>query len=121
LSYHVVFLLATRALSPFCFLGGKEVVQVLNNALKTAQPSTKLFLNTGFVVTKLGVEVLAVGSSAHGSTEDRLNHEAVVLAEGVAVGGAERDTDFFAAVGQVLAKSLGSKVEGTITLSARVQ
>lgn len=117
----IVFFLATRALSPFCFLCAKEVVQVLDNILKTAQPGIQLFLDTGFVVTELGVEVLAVRGSAHGSTEDRLNHEAVVLAEGVAIGGAERDADLFAAVGQVLAESLGSKVEGTVSLSVRVQ
>jgi hypothetical protein len=44
----------------------------------------------------------------------------VVLAEGVAIGGAERYADLFAAVGQVLAESLGSKVEGTVSLSVRV-
>jgi hypothetical protein len=74
---------------PLCFLSCQEVVQVLDNVLQAAQPSTQLFLNTGFVVTKLGVEVLAVGSCAHGGTEDGLDHETVVLAEGVAVGGAE--------------------------------
>jgi hypothetical protein len=90
LSYHIVLLLATRAFrSPFCLLRCKEIIQVLDNVFKTAQPSTQLFLNTGFVVTELSVEVLAVGGSTHGSTEDGLDHEAVVLAEGVAISGAE--------------------------------
>jgi hypothetical protein len=75
--------------SPLCFLCGQEVVQVLDNVLKAAQPSTELFLHTGLVVSELGVEVLAVGGCAHGSTEDGLDHETVVLAEGVAVGCAE--------------------------------
>lgn len=66
-------------------LCGQEVVQVLDNVLEAVQPSTELFLNAGLVVAELGVEVLAVGSGAHGSTEDGLDHETVVLAEGVAV------------------------------------
>jgi hypothetical protein len=74
---------------PLCFLCGQEVVQVLDNVLKAAQPSTKLFLNAGLVVTKLGVEILTVGGGAHGSAEDGLDHETVVLAKGVAVGCAE--------------------------------
>jgi hypothetical protein len=85
----MILLYAARALSPFCLLRGQEVVQVLDNVLQAAQPSTQLFLNTRLVVTELGVEVLAVGSCAHGGTEDGLDHETVVLAEGVAVGGAE--------------------------------
>lgn len=40
-----------------------------------------------------------------------------MLAEGVAVGGAERNADFLATVCQVLAKSLGGEVEGTVTWS----
>lgn len=102
---------------PLGFLGGQEVVQDLDNVLEAAQPSTKLFLNTSLVVTKLGVEVLAVGSCAHGGAENGLDHEAVVLAEGVAVGRAERDADLLSGVGQVLAKGLGGEVEGAISLS----
>lgn len=70
---------------PFSLLCGQEVVQVLDDVLKAAQPSTKLFLNAGLVVTELGIEVLAVGGCAHGSTEDGLDHETVVLAKGVAI------------------------------------
>jgi hypothetical protein len=113
----MVLLWAARALSPFCLLRGQEVVQVLDNVLQAAQPSTQLFLNTRLVVTELGVEVLAVGGCAHGGTEDGLDHETVVLAEGVAVCGAERDADLLVAVGQVLAESLGGEVEGTVALS----
>lgn len=102
---------------PFCLLSRQEVVQVLDNVLKAAQPSTELFLNTGLVVTELGVKVLTVGSCAHGGTEDGLNHETVVLAKGVSVCGTERDADFLVAVGQVLAKSLGGEVESTNTWS----
>jgi hypothetical protein len=88
----MVLSLASRALSlnsPFSLLRGQEVIQVLDNVFKAAQPCTELFLNTGLVVAELGVEVLAVWSCAHGSTEDGLDHETVVLAEGVAVGGTE--------------------------------
>ena len=96
-----------------CFLCSQEVIQGLDNVFKAAQPSTKLFLNTGLVVAELGVEVFAIGSRTHGGTEDGLDHETVVLAEGVAVGCAERDTDFLVAVGKVLAESLSGEVEGT--------
>lgn len=102
---------------PLGFFRGQEVVQDLDNVFEAAQPSTKLFLNASLVVTKLGVKVLAVGSCAHGGAENGLDHEAVVLAEGVAVGGTERDADLLSGVGQVLAKSLGGEVEGTVPWS----
>lgn len=74
---------------PLGLLRGQKVVQCLDNVLEAGQPSTELLLDASLVVTELGVEVLSVRGGAHGSAEDRLDEEAVVLAEGVAVCGTE--------------------------------
>lgn len=80
---------------PLGLLSGQELLQNAEILLQTGQPGNQLLLHLGLVVAKLGVEVLAVGGGAHGGTEDGLDEERVVGLEGVAVGGAEGDAEFF--------------------------
>jgi hypothetical protein len=100
--------------SPLCLLCGQELIQHVDNLLQTTQPLIELFLDSLLIIAKFAVKVLAVRSCAHGSTEDGLDHEAVVLAECVAVGRAERHAKLFGAVAVVLAERLRSKVEATM-------
>ena len=99
---------------PLGLLGGQKVIKNLDKLLQTSQPITKLILNSSLIVTKLCVKVLAVGCSAHGGTEDGLDHETVVLGECVSVAGAEGCAEFFVGVGEVLAEGLGGEIEAAV-------
>lgn len=101
---------------PLGLLGVQEALENLQVLLQRAQPGSQLLLHLGLVAAglrQLGVKVLAVRGRAHGGAEDGLDEEAVVRLERVAVSRAERCAEFFIRLGQVLAESLSSEVQGT--------
>lgn len=98
-------------LLPLGLLTGHELVKDGEVLLQTRQPLGELLLNLCLVITKLGVEVLPVGGSAHGGAEDGLDEEGVVWLKRVAVGCAEGDAKFLARGAEVLAEGLSSEVK----------
>lgn len=84
---------------PLSLLGALEALKDVNLSLQSLQPSAEVGSNLCLIATKLGIEVLAVWTSRHGSREDWLDQEAVVWLQGVAVCIAEGDGEL---VGWVL-------------------
>lgn len=75
----------------------------------------ELSINLNWILTELHVEVLTVWASAHGSTEDWLDHEAVVWLEGGAIGLAERCRELLGWVRNVLCEGDGGKFKTTVS------
>lgn len=80
-----------------------KLLDDIDAELQPLQPRIQLLVHPVLIIAQLGVKVLAVGSGAHSSTEDGLDEEAVVGAQGVAVSVAEGGGEFFAGGVEVLA------------------
>ena len=98
---------------PLGVLGLEETLEDTDNLLKRGEVGAELGGNLLLVVTKLSVEVLAVGAGAHGSAEDGLDEEAVVGLEGGAVGVAEGVGKLFGALCDILAEGDAGELETT--------
>lgn len=99
---------------PLRLLAALELLQDGDVLLKSHHLGVQGRVDLGLVLTKLGVEVLAVGGSRHSSREDGLDNEGVVGLEGVAVGFTEGVGELGAAVVQVVAEGLGGEVKTSV-------
>ena len=98
-------------LLPLRRLASHKVLQDRHPLFQRSQPLLHFALALDRVVVQLRVEVLSVRCRRHGRGKDRLDQEAVVWLESVAVGMAEGDGELFGGVGQVVAEPLGGEVE----------
>lgn len=99
---------------PLRLLTALELLEDGDVLLESHHLSVQGLVDLGLVLTKLGVEVLAVGGSRHSSREDGLDNEGVVGLEGVAVGFTEGVGQLGAAVVQVVAEGLGGEVKTSV-------
>lgn len=67
-----------------------------------------------FLITQLGVEILAVGAGTHGGAEDRLDEPAMVRLEGGSVGGAEGVGELLRRAGDVGAEGNTGELKATV-------
>lgn len=102
---------------PLGLLGLQETLEDAHNLVEGGEVGAQLLHDLGDVVAKLGVEVLPVGTGAHGGAEDGLDHEAVVGLEGDAVCVAERVGQFLGAAGYVLTEGDAGEFESTVAQS----
>ena len=79
--------------------------------LQRLQPCIRRTIHLRLIIAQLRVEIFAVGCSAHGGVEDRLDNERVVRLERVAVGVAEGDGEFLGRVGDIVADCLGGEIK----------
>lgn len=96
---------------PLGVLAVEEALEDADNLLEGGEVDAEFGLDLVVVVAELGVEVLAVGGGAHGGGEDRLDEEAVVGLEGVAVGVAERVGELLVGLGDVGAQGDAGELE----------
>ena len=99
---------------PLSLLGLLETLEDAHNLLQGCQPGPQLIMDLFLVVSKLGVKVLPVRASSHGSTEDGLDEEAMMGLESGAISGAERVGQFLGAGGDITGESDGSEFETTM-------
>jgi hypothetical protein len=95
-----------------------ELLEDGDNLGEGSKISLEVGLDLLGVLAELGIEVLSVGDGGHGGAEDRLDDEAVVGLQGVAVGSAERVSKLLRGVGDVALKGLAGEVKATIGLLA---
>lgn len=86
---------------PLGILGGHETLEDTDDLLQAHEVRPELELDLFGVITEFGVEVLAVGTGAHGGTEDGLDDKAVVGLQGGAVGSAKGVGELLAVFGNV--------------------
>jgi hypothetical protein len=90
-----------------------ELLEDGDNLGEGSKISLEVGLDLLGVLAELGIEVLSVGDGGHGGAEDRLDDEAVVGLQGVAVGSAERVSKLLRGVGDVALKGLAGEVKAT--------
>lgn len=87
---------------PFRLFCSQKCLQNGNQLLQGGKPNLQFSSNLLLIVSQLGVKILSVGGSGHGSAENRLHQEAVVGFEGAAIGVTERGGEFFGGFCNVL-------------------
>lgn len=99
---------------PLRLLTPHKLLQNPHTLLQTHQPSIQLLIHPLLIIPQFGIKVFPVRRRAHRGAENRLDDEAVVRFERVAVGVAEGVGEFFGLVGEVVAEALGGEVEAAV-------